>query len=195
MKMSFWHCCLYCSLSLFIVHCKHAMLLQYCRCTGSQMAAETFNSLLKSNPGSQTHWYSPWPLSHDVCIDLLRKKLYITCHILQPGSSWISRPNLFSVHIIALDIDLSWNVFNFNLFHWNTEDDFFERQIDQKIFTLKIEACPKSSNQCIFFEIAFIPHISFVTNVADGFKVFPHSHLKSLCCLIRIWADSLFKDS
>ena len=112
MKMSFWHCCLYCSLSLFIVHCKHAMLLQYCRCTGSQMAAETFNSLLKSNPGSQTHWYSPWPLRHDICIDLLRKKLYITCHILQPGSSWISRPNLFSVHIIALDIDLSWNVFN-----------------------------------------------------------------------------------
>ena len=46
--MWFWHCCLYCSLSLFIVHCpcKRAMLLQYCMCTGSQTVAELLLCLI-----------------------------------------------------------------------------------------------------------------------------------------------------
>ena len=53
--------------------------------------------------------------------------------------------------------------------------------------------------------MAFKYHISFVTNLAANlncnwfrivplFPSFAHSHLKSLCCLIRIWADSFFLD-
>ena len=87
--------------------------------------------------------------------------------------------------------------------HW---DKCLQRQIAQKIFKSKTEAHQVNAGHCM----AFKHRISFVMDLAAKlcklwlrliqihacyrFQAFVSSSLKSLCYLIRIWADALSLD-
>ena len=147
--------------------------------------------------------------------------------------------NLWMIHLIAFDINWSWNIFTLHNFcsmlieqlinlkkvktdylkfrtdlgdsvmdgwsvtHW---DKCLQRQIAQKIFKSKTEAHQVNAGHCM----AFKHRISFVMDLAAKlcklwlrliqihacyrFQAFVSSSLKSLCYLIRIWADALSLD-
>ena len=104
--------------------------------------------------------------------------------------------NLWSTHVIALEIDRSWNIFfshnfcsmlmekvidlrklrtgnlkfrkdlrNWVIDDWLVRDDYFGKQIAQKIFNSKIEARPVSAG----LYTAFKRSISFATDLAANF--------------------------
>ena len=124
--------------------------------------------------------------------------------------------NLWSTHVIALEIDRSWNIFfshnfcsmlmekvidlrkvrtgnlkfrkdlrNWVIDDWLVRDDYFGKQIAQKIFNSKIEARPVSAG----LYTAFKRSISFATDLAanfgcNQFRTMPEIVFTFLCTTI-----------